>query len=58
LQVGDVDKQQKLPVSEATRFSIYISQHPPSRERDAHFLVSLKKSKKDRKGARLCPQRC
>jgi len=51
--VGDVDKQQKLPVSEATRFSIYISQHPPSRERDAHFLVSLKKSKKDRKvGAR------
>lgn len=51
LQVGDVDKRQKLPVNENTNFNIILNQHNPSRERDAHFLISVKKSKKDRKGA-------
>jgi hypothetical protein len=50
-QVNDVEKRQKLPVNENTNFCIILNQHNPSRERDAHFLVSIKKSKKDRKGA-------
>lgn len=47
-----MEKRQKLPVNENTNFCIILNQHNPSRERDAHFLVSIKKSKKDRKGAR------
>ena len=46
-----MDKRQKLPVNENTNFNIILNQHNPSRERDAHFLISIKKSKKDRKGA-------
>jgi len=46
-----VDKRQKLPVNENTNFNIILNQHNPTRERDAHFLISIKKSKKDRKGA-------
>ena len=48
-QVNGEEKRQKLPVNESINFSIVLTQHPPSREKDAHFLVSLKKSKKDRK---------
>ena len=54
-QVNDVEKRQKLPVNENTNFNIILNQHNPSRERDAHFLISVKKSKKDRKGAALMP---
>ena len=39
-------------MNENTNFCIILNQHNPSRERDAHFLVTVKKSKKDRKGAR------
>jgi hypothetical protein len=48
--VNDVEKKQKLPINENTNFCIILNQHNPSRERDAHFLISVKKSKKDRKG--------
>ena len=48
-QVGDVEKRQKLPINENTNFNIILSQHNPMRERDVHFLVTLKKSKKERK---------
>ena len=51
-QVNDVEKKQKLPINENTNFCIILNQHNPSRERDAHFLISVKKSKKDRKGTR------
>eukprot|EP00242_Pyramimonas_sp_CCMP2087_P009471 CAMPEP_0198215388 /NCGR_PEP_ID=MMETSP1445-20131203/49491_1 /TAXON_ID=36898 /ORGANISM="Pyramimonas sp., Strain CCMP2087" /LENGTH=203 /DNA_ID=CAMNT_0043891087 /DNA_START=119 /DNA_END=727 /DNA_ORIENTATION=- len=50
--VNDVEKKQKLPINENTNFCIILNQHNPSRERDAHFLISVKKSKKDRKGVR------
>ncbi len=50
-QVGDVEKRQKLPINENTNFNIILSQHNPMRERDVHFLVTLKKSKKERKQA-------
>eukprot|EP00240_Pyramimonas_obovata_P014997 CAMPEP_0118926228 /NCGR_PEP_ID=MMETSP1169-20130426/3971_1 /TAXON_ID=36882 /ORGANISM="Pyramimonas obovata, Strain CCMP722" /LENGTH=223 /DNA_ID=CAMNT_0006867737 /DNA_START=126 /DNA_END=793 /DNA_ORIENTATION=- len=50
--VNDVEKKQKLPINENTNFCIILNQHNPSRERDAHFLISVKKSKKDRKGLR------
>ena len=50
-QVGDVGKRQKLPINENTNFNIILSQHNPMRERDVHFLVTLKKSKKERKQA-------
>lgn len=50
-QVGDVEKRQKLPINESTNFNIILSQHNPMRERDVHFLVTLKKSKKERKQA-------
>eukprot|EP00245_Coleochaete_scutata_P014420 TRINITY_DN6140_c0_g1_i1.p1 TRINITY_DN6140_c0_g1~~TRINITY_DN6140_c0_g1_i1.p1 ORF type:complete len:520 (-),score=106.81 TRINITY_DN6140_c0_g1_i1:647-2206(-) len=46
---GDTSKRQKLPINENTNFNIILNQHNPSRERDAHFLISLKKSKKERK---------
>eukprot|EP00249_Psilotum_nudum_P020277 c27634_g2_i1 orf=288-1688(-) len=46
----DTNKRQKLPINENTNFSIILNQHNPSREKDCHFLVSLKKSKKERKG--------
>ena len=44
-------KRQKLPISENTNFNIILNQHNPSREKDCHFLVSIKKSKKERKGS-------
>ncbi len=53
---GDAEgmKKQKLPINENTNFNIILNQHNPSRERDAHFFITLKKSKKDRKvGVRL-----
>mmetsp|Transcript_30318 Transcript_30318/g.57140 ORF Transcript_30318/g.57140 Transcript_30318/m.57140 type:complete len:505 (-) Transcript_30318:885-2399(-) len=50
--VNETDKKQKLPINENTNFCIILNQHNPSRERDAHFLISVKKSKKDRKGSR------
>ena len=50
--MNDVEKKQKLPINENTNFCIILNQHNPSRERDAHFLISVKKSKKDRKGTR------
>jgi hypothetical protein len=43
------DKRQKLPINENTNFNIILNQHNPSREKDCHFLVSIKKSKKERK---------
>ena len=48
----DTDKRQKLPINENTNFNIILNQHNPSREKDCHFLVSIKKSKKERKGTR------
>ncbi|EFJ30816.1 hypothetical protein SELMODRAFT_440415 [Selaginella moellendorffii] len=48
----DADKRQKLPINENTNFNIILNQHNPSKEKDCYFLVSLKKSKKERKGAR------
>jgi hypothetical protein len=50
-QGAEGDKRQKLPVNENTNFNIILNQHHPSKERDAHFLISVKKSKKDRKGS-------
>eukprot|EP00249_Psilotum_nudum_P020276 c27634_g1_i1 orf=236-1633(-) len=44
------DKRQKLPVNENTNFNIILNRHNPSREKDCHFLVALKKSKRERKG--------
>ena len=38
-------------MNENTNFNIILNQHHPSKERDAHFLISVKKSKKDRKGS-------
>ncbi|GJP29890.1 hypothetical protein CLOM_g20211 [Closterium sp. NIES-68] len=49
---GNTEKKQKLPINEHTNFSIILNQHNPSRERDCHFLVSLKKSKKERRAAK------
>ncbi|CAM6095959.1 unnamed protein product [Calypogeia fissa] len=46
----DTEKRQKLPINDNTNFNIILNQHNPSRERDCHFLVSMKKSKKERKG--------
>ena len=43
-------------MNENTNFNIILNQHHPSKERDAHFLISVKKSKKDRKGS--LPARC
>ena len=37
------------------RRPVLLNQHNPSKERDAHFLISVKKSKKDRKGAGAPP---
>ncbi|KAJ7295458.1 hypothetical protein O6H91_Y186300 [Diphasiastrum complanatum] len=48
----DTEKRQKLPINETTNFNIILNQHNPSKERDCHFLVSIKKSKKERKGTR------
>ncbi|XP_057846682.2 uncharacterized protein LOC131056347 [Cryptomeria japonica] len=48
----DVEKRQKLPINENTNFSIILNQHNPSKEKDCHFLVSIKKSKKERKVSR------
>jgi hypothetical protein len=45
----DTEKRQKLPINESTNFSIILNQHNPSKEKDCHFLVSMKKSKKERK---------
>eukprot|EP00850_Spirogloea_muscicola_P017773 SM000156S02129 [mRNA] locus=s156:135284:137482:+ [translate_table: standard] len=46
------DKRQKLPINENTNFNIILNQHNPLRERDCHFLISLKKSKRERKVTR------
>ncbi|KAL3688457.1 hypothetical protein R1sor_014766 [Riccia sorocarpa] len=48
----DTEKRQKLPINENTNFNIILNQHNPSREKDCHFLVSIKKSKKERKVTR------
>ncbi|KAL2630532.1 hypothetical protein R1flu_015218 [Riccia fluitans] len=48
----DTEKRQKLPINENTNFNIILNQHNPSREKDCHFLVSMKKSKKERKVTR------
>lgn len=48
----DTEKRQKLPINENTNFSIILNQHNPSKEKDCHFLVSMKKSKKERKVSR------
>ena len=48
--VNGAEKKQKLPINESTNFCIILNQHNPSRERDAHFLIAVKKSKRDRKG--------
>ncbi|KAH9317342.1 hypothetical protein KI387_019111 [Taxus chinensis] len=45
-------KRQRLPVNENTNFNIILNQHNPNREKDCHFLVSVKKSKRDRKGGK------
>lgn len=45
----DIEKRQKIPINESTNFSIILNQHNPSKEKDCHFLVSMKKSKKERK---------
>ncbi|KAH7437246.1 hypothetical protein KP509_05G061900 [Ceratopteris richardii] len=45
-------KRQKLPINENTNFNIILNQHNPKSEKDCHFLVSMKKSKKERKGNR------
>lgn len=45
-------KRQKLPINENTNFNIILNQHNPKSEKDCHFLVSMKKSKKERKGSR------
>lgn len=43
----DKDKHQKLSINENTNFNIILNQHNPSREKDCHFLISIKKSKKE-----------
>lgn len=48
----DIDKRRKLPINENTNFNIILNQHNPNKEKDCHFLVSIKKSKKERKGTR------
>eukprot|EP00250_Pteridium_aquilinum_P006169 c16140_g1_i1 orf=256-1827(+) len=48
----DTDKRQKLPINENTNFNIILNQHNPKSEKDCYFLVSMKKSKKERKGSR------
>eukprot|EP00899_Mesostigma_viride_P001954 jgi/Mesvir1/1175/Mv17672-RA.1 len=49
---NDSEKKQKLPINENTNFAIILNQHNPSREKDCHFLVSVRKSKKERKSGR------
>lgn len=50
--VKDTDnKRQKLPINENTNFNIILNQHNPKWEKDCHFLVSTKKSKKERRGS-------
>lgn len=46
------NKRQKLPINDNTNFNIILNQHNPIWEKDCHFLVSMKKSKKERKGTR------
>lgn len=46
------NRRQKLPINENTNFNIILNQHNPKSEKDCHFLVSTKKSKKERKGSR------
>lgn len=48
----DTEKRQKLPINDNTNFNIILNQHNPIWEKDCHFLVSMKKSKKERKGTR------
>lgn len=47
--VGGEERRQKLNISEATNFGIVLRIH--AKEIDAHFVISLKRPKKDRKGA-------
>ncbi|MCO5609670.1 hypothetical protein L7F22_063901 [Adiantum nelumboides] len=46
------EKKQRLPINGNTNFNILLNQHNPTKERDCFFLVSVKKSKKERKGSR------
>lgn len=46
------ERRQRLPINSNTNFSILLNQHNPSKERDCYFFVSVKKSKKERKGSR------
>lgn len=48
----DSEKRQRLPINGNTNFNILLNQHNPNKERDCYFLVSLKKSKRERKGSR------
>jgi hypothetical protein len=43
--------QQRMPINAQTQFGIILNQHPPTRERDAHFRVTPKRSKRERKSA-------
>lgn len=46
------EKKQRLPINSNTNFNILLNQHNPNKERDCYFLVSMKRSKKERKGSR------
>lgn len=46
------EKKQRLPINGNTNFNILLNQHNPNKERDCYFLVSTKRSKKERKGSR------
>eukprot|EP00250_Pteridium_aquilinum_P017321 c23570_g1_i1 orf=251-1870(+) len=45
-------KRQKLPINENTNFNIILNQHNPMWDKDCHFLVSVKKPKRERKSMR------
>ncbi|KAH7331866.1 hypothetical protein KP509_20G054500 [Ceratopteris richardii] len=47
-----LEKRQRLPINGNTNFAILLNQHNPNKERDCYFLVSLKRSKKERKVSR------
>ncbi|KAH7444180.1 hypothetical protein KP509_02G068600 [Ceratopteris richardii] len=45
-------KKQRVPINASTNFSAIIDQHNPNVEKDSYFLVSMKRSRKERKGSR------
>jgi hypothetical protein len=47
--INGEEKRQKLNITDSTNFGIILRIH--AKETDAHFVISLKRSKKDRKGA-------